>query len=154
MDEGGAAADGPKAKIGEKVVFDDSEWVVTSARDLGGSLNHEFLDNKTTTGKFILVEFTVKNTTKEEDSIADSPVLIDSEGRKFSFGEELVMYLQGDATTITFEALPPGLGKQFSAIYEVPADSTGLAFQARELAFSPSYKLVDLGIQTDVEKGD
>ena len=56
MDEGGAAADGPKSKIGEKVIFDDSEWVVTSARDLGASLNHEFLDNKTTTGKFILVE--------------------------------------------------------------------------------------------------
>ena len=61
-------------------------------------------------------------------------------------GEDLTMYIPGDAKTITLEALPSGLAKKFQAIYEVPADATGLAFRARELAFSPDYKLIDLGL--------
>lgn len=142
----GGNSGGAKAKVGEKVTFDDSEWTVTSARNLGGTLTHEFFDNKQSEGNFIKVEFTVKNTTNEEDSIADSPVLIDDQGRKFSMGEELVMFIPGDAKTITLEALPPGLSKKFQAIYEVPDDAKGLAFRARELGFSPDYKLIDLGM--------
>ena len=147
--DGNAGAGGDaKAKVGDKVTFDDSEWTVTSARNLGSTLTSELLDNKQSEGKFIIVEFTVKNTTNEEDSIADSPELIDDKGRKYSMGEDLTMYIPGDAKTITLETLPSGLAKKFQAIYEVPADATGLAFRARELAFSPDYKLIDLGLDS------
>ncbi len=133
------------AKVGDTVKFDDSTWVVVSAKDIGKKLK-SVLGDKTTEGKFVKVVFKVTNTTKEEERIMDHPKLLDDQGREFGNFDEASMYLPDNEKTMTLEQLPAGMPKTFSAIYEVPDDAKGLKFQARALSALGNKTLVDLGI--------
>jgi hypothetical protein len=134
-------------RIGDFVRFDDSQWVVISARNAGHELksSNMFVDNATSEGKFIIIKFKVENLGNKQERIFDTPKLIDSQGREFSEFEDDSWYIPDKAKTMALEALPPSMWKTFYAIYEVPSDSRGLRFQARSLGFDPDYKLVDLG---------
>jgi len=143
---GGGGGGGGKQKIGETVKFDDSEWVVLEAKDMGSELKG-LLGDKKTAGTFIRVKFTVKNTGNEEESILDTPNLKADGGASYEQIDDTGLYLPEDANEMALEALPAGLPKEFYAIYEVPKDAVkGLSFEARELAFSPDTKLVDLAL--------
>lgn len=138
------------AKIGDEISFDnDSTWVVLSAEDKGNSLtsNNQFVKDAQTDGKFILVRFKVSNLTNKEERLFSGPKLIDSKGREFKSYDKQSFFIPKGAKTMSLEAIPAGLPREFYAVYEVPADANGLRFQARDLksAFRPDYKLVDLG---------
>jgi hypothetical protein len=140
---------GAAAKIGDDVSFKDSKWVVLDAQDKGNSLksHNSFQKDATTSGKFILVHFKVTNLSNKEERIINTPKLIDSQGREFKDFDKQTFYIPKGTEAMGLKALPASIEKEFYAVYEVPADATGLRFQARDLksTFSPDYKLVDLG---------
>jgi len=133
--------------IGDVVKFDDSKWIVVAAKDNGSILksNNMFQKEASTDGKFITVRFKVKNLTKTEDRIMDTPKLIDSQGREFKEYDSQSFYIPEGAKTLTLEALPPSMYKEFYAVYEVPSDAVGFRFQARALSAFGDKILVNLG---------
>lgn len=138
------------AKIGEEVTFDnDSTWIVLDVDDRGNSLksNNQFKKDAQTDGKFVIVKFKVSNLTNKEERLFAGPKLIDSQGRQFNHYDSQNFYIPKGAKTMSLEAIPAGLPREFYAIYEVPADANGFRFQTRDLksVFSPDYKLIDLG---------
>lgn len=123
------------SKIGDLIKFEDSEWTVLDARDLGHTLNGgTFSDPKHSDGKFIYVRYKVKNTTDKEDSVLSTPALQDGKGRRYEEFDEQALYLGENEKSMTMEQLPSGLPKTFSAIFEIPADSSGLKFLTRDFA--------------------
>ena len=138
------------AKIGDEFSFNnDSTWVVVNAEDRGNSLksNNQFQKDAQTNGKFIMVQFKVTNLTNKEERLLNGPKLIDSQGREFRNYDKQFFYIPKGAKTMSLEAIPAGIPREFYGVYEVPADANGFRFQARDLksVFSPDYKLVDLG---------
>lgn len=132
-------------KIGDKVEFSDSEWVVEEAHDLGRVLRgNEFTEPKHTTGKFVKVQFHIVNTTNKEEQILETPKLVDTKGRKFNQMADTALYLPDGTEELTLEQLPAGVAKTFFAIYEVAEDAKGLAFEAHSLGFNPRHVLVTL----------
>ena len=134
-------------KIGDKVTFDDSEWAVVEARQLGSTLSGgEFVEVKRSEGKFVYVRFKLINKTSEQQAVLFTPSVKDSKGRTFEELDDLAMYLGEGETGMTLEQLPAGLTKTFSAIFEVPSDATGLSFMTRSFAaFRSQEKAVQLG---------
>ena len=134
-------------KIGDTVTFDDSEWVVIKARNLGSTLSGgEFVEAKKSDGKFIYVRYKLVNKTAEQQAVLFTPSVKDSKGRKFEELDDLRMYLGNGETGMTLEQLPAGLTKTFSAIFEVPSDASELAFMTRSFAaFRSQEKAVQLG---------
>jgi len=133
--------------IGDTVTFDDSEWVVITARQLGSTLSGgEFGEDKKSNGKYIYVRYKVINKTSEQQSVLFTPSVKDSKGRKFEELDDLQMYLSEGETGMTLEQLPSGLTKTFSAIFEVPSDASGLVFMTSSFApILAEEKAVQLG---------
>jgi hypothetical protein len=139
-------SDGNTQNIGEIVKFDDSEWIILSAQNLGQEIksNNLILDDATTNGKFIIIQYSVKNLSKKGELIFETPVLVDSEGREFNEYDNQEFYLPASAKTLMGESLPPSIIKKFYAIYEVAQDSNDLKFRARSLSFNPEHKFVKI----------
>jgi hypothetical protein len=137
------------AALGQEVPFKDCKWIVLDAKDMGKTLkpNNPFERAAVTEGRFILVHFKVTNTTKEEHRLLSTPKVLDSEGREFKELDRQNLYVPKDQKAMTLEALPAGVTKEFSGVYEVPADAKGLRFQTRDLTtfINPPYKLVEVG---------
>jgi hypothetical protein len=88
----------------------------------------------------------VKNTTNEQESILFTPALIDSKGRRFEQFDDQFQYLPDNEEAMVMEQLPSGLPKTFSAIFELPNDSTGISFLTRNFAaFGKNEIPVNLG---------
>lgn len=147
---GSAVAGTPDSySIGDLVQFDDSEWIVIDARELGDVLKGDgmFVEDKQTEGKFVYVRFRVTNNTPEQQSILFTPSLLDSKERRFEQLDVLALYLPEAEVSMTMEQLPSGLPKTFSAIFEVPKDADGLTFLARDFAvLGKAEKGIDLGL--------
>lgn len=141
------SAPAQKFAIGDTVELNDSSWVVIEARDMGSRLSGGmFSEAKQSEGKFIYVRYKVTNNTNEEQSVLFTPAVQDSKGRRFEEMDDLEFYLPEGQTGMTMEQLPSGLPKTFSAIFEVPADASGISFLTRNFdAWSKSEKSVELG---------
>lgn len=135
------------AVIGDLIKFDDSEWTVVTARQLGSTLQGgQFTEAKQSEGKFVYVRFKVKNITNEQESILFTPAITDSKGRRYEEFDEQAFYLPDDEKSMTMEQLPSGLPKTFSAIFELPPDAKGISFMARNFAtLGKEEKRVSLG---------
>ena len=134
------------AKLGEPFTFaGDSTWTVTAARDRGKRLAGAG-DSASTAGRFVEVRFAITNLTKKEDSILDLPAIVDDQGREFKPFDRSSSFLPAGARDLAMAPLPPSLSKEFSEIYELPADAGGLKFKARTLVAFGDTKLVDLGL--------
>jgi hypothetical protein len=148
----GAAAAPRAAKtaaLGDTITMSDSTWTVISAKDLGTTVksnNSVVEDLKSEGGKYIAVVFKVTNLGKKEERIFGHPKLRDSLGREFDAHDHSIFYLPKGKKSMQLEAIPPGLPKEFWAIYEVPETATGLQFMARELAMSARSYPVALGL--------
>jgi hypothetical protein len=145
--KGGGAGANAVAKVGDVVSFDDSDWVVVSAMDLGAKIKPTgmFAEDKATGGHFVEVQYKVTSKQKEEDTILDGPKLKDSKGRQFTHLEDESSFVPSGQKTIVLEKLPPSMAKEFWTIFEVPADATEFQFEARSLGLSAHEKPVALG---------
>lgn len=148
-DTTGSAAVAAKEKfaIGDTVKFGDSKWIVVEAREMGNTLGGDmFTEAKRSEGKFVYVRYKVTNNTNEEQAVLFTPAVQDSKGRRFEELDDLDFYLPEGQTGMMVEQLPSGLPKTFSAIFEVPADATGILFLARNISeWITEEKGVELG---------
>lgn len=141
-----AQPSGTPAKLGETVTFGgDSTWVVTAARDRGKKLAAAG-ERATTEGRFIEVSMKITNNGQKEDSLLDLPAVVDSQGREFKPWERSSSFLPPGGRGLAMSPLPPSLPKEFTEIYEVPADAAGLKFKARALAAFGDTRFVELGL--------
>ncbi len=99
-----------------------------------------------TEGKFVFVHFKVTNKSNKEERLFEGPKVRDSKGREFKAHDHEYAYLPANAKSISLEALPSSLTREFWSVYEVAPDSTGLMFGAREVAFAGVEKTVALGL--------
>lgn len=133
------------AAIGALVKAGDSaEWTVTGAEDRGQTIEsgNQFIDNLTTTGRFIYVSAMTKNVGDDAHYI-DTPKIVDSQGREFDNKSE-AMFVIEEASQCVLENLNPGLEKACAWVYEVPADATGLKLRLSAGLFDDPVD-VDLG---------
>ena len=132
--------------VGDTVKLADSEWTVLAAKDMGSVLPGD-MDEKHTAGRFVAVQFAVKNTTSETVEIVGEPILIAANGQKFKELSDIEFYLPDAANNTLNAKIKPGITKKFLEIYEVPKDVTGLSFQAHSLGPKPdSFALVTIGL--------
>lgn len=134
-----------RAKVGEVVKFDDSQWEVVGASVIGNRIQG-FSGDKQTAGKFLKVDFKVTNTSKQDETILDHPRVFDDQSREFKVLDDQVLYIHEPEQALTLESLPPSMMKRFTAIYELPTDAKGLAFEARALSAFGEKRKVALGL--------
>ncbi len=137
------------AKIGDTVMFEDSEWTILEAKDLGSTApsNNQFEQaGKSDDGHFVRVKFSIKNKGKKDDMLFDQPKLQDSQGREFTHSEHEMFYVPENAKTLGLEKIPVGLKKEYFSVYEIPKDAKGIKFVARALETDGATKPIDLGM--------
>lgn len=133
--------------LGEAVEVGDVRWTVLTAEDVGNTLIDDdgFADDATTPGTFVRLSVEVENIASEEVSLW-SVDLEDDQGRGFGTYDEYYLFVP-DGEHCLLESLNPNVPKVCTYIFEVPADATGLAFRASDLAFlEPRTELIDLGL--------
>jgi hypothetical protein len=137
------------ARLADVVKFHRAEWVVLSATGSGRHLasNNRFQKSLTVDdGKFVLVQFKVKNLTKEKAAITP-PKVRDSQGRVFEPVDEAAFYVPEDKITAGFmDPVPPAIPTEYWEPYQVADDSTGLVLLTHELADSEDVYPVALGL--------
>jgi|GEM_PF-1796871 len=138
-------ASGPPVAVGETVAFADSEWVVKKVRDLGRKLS-SLGRTVETEGRFVSVTFQVKNLGRANDQLFDLPPVTDGDGREWKPYAESASFLANGQKSLALATLPPGLPKEFTEIYELPADAGDLRFRARALVAMGSTREVLLGL--------
>src|ERR1700730_281323 len=132
--------------VGDTVKLADSEWTVLAAKNMGSVLPGD-MDEKHTTGRFVAVQFSVKNTTSDVLEIVGEPILIAANGQKFKELSDIEVYLPDGANNALQAKIKPGTTKKFIEIYDVPKDVTGLSFQVHTLGAKPdSFALVGIGL--------
>jgi hypothetical protein len=151
--KGGSSSSGSSssstAKLGETVTFDDSEWIVMEAKDLGKSIksNSEFNEEqKKSDGRFVQVHYKVTNKGKKEEMLLDRPKVVDDKGREFGPIDMESFYVPAKAKTIGLDTLQPSMPKEYWTVIEVPADAKTLKFQVHGFSLLGDKKNVDIGL--------
>ena len=132
---------------GESITINNEvNWKILSAKDLGDILEaiDRWSDNKTTTGKFIKVRFTVKNVGKEMKTITDLR-LFDNEDREFTIYSESFGYIEDEEELFLLDNINPGLERTYTVVYEVPADSKDFILEITNLEFMSDKAYISLG---------
>lgn len=133
--------------INESITINNEvNWKILSAEDLGDTLEaiDEWSDDKTTTGKFIKVRFTVKNVGKEMKTITDLR-LFDNEDREFVTYDESFGYIEEEEELFLLENINPGLERTYTVVYEVPKDSKYFILEITNLEFVSDKAYISLG---------
>jgi len=133
--------------INESIIINNEvNWKILSAEDLGGTLEaiDRWSDDKTTTGKFIKVRFTVKNVGKEMKTITDLR-LFDNEDREFTIYSESFGYIEDEEELFLLDNINPGLERTYTVVYEVPADSKDFILEITNLEFMSDKAYISLG---------
>ena len=132
------------ATIGQDLTIGQVRWKVLEAKDLGQELKAEFLEPKTTSGKFILVRFEVENQKSEALTYAGIE-LVDNKDRTFDNYSEQFGFIP-DGESCVLEQLNPNISRTCSEIFEVPADAAGLRAKLGDLELFGGEEIqVDLG---------
>jgi hypothetical protein len=141
-------APGTDAKIGDPVSFDDSEWTVVEAKNVGQTLAQNGGPGapRTTEGKFVEIHYRVTNKGKKEERLLDAPRVVDAKGRQFGRIELEAFYVPERSTAIGVDPIQPRQGKEFWTVIELPADAAGLKLELHGLGLFGPKKLVDLAM--------
>jgi hypothetical protein len=137
------------AKLKDTVKFERIEWIVLSASEKGRRLvsNNMFAKSLTVDeGKFILVQFKVRNLTNTK-ATTEPPKLKDGKGRVFEPIEGHHFYVPDGKKSVGFlNEIPPGIATEFWEPYLVPDDSMDLLLLTHELDNDKPVKPVALGL--------
>ncbi|MEO6418161.1 MAG: hypothetical protein ABIP39_02050 [Polyangiaceae bacterium] len=141
-------APGTAGKIGDRVAFEDSEWTVVEAKNVGQKIAQNGGPGapRTTEGKFIQIHYRVTNLGKKEERLLDAPRVVDAKGRQFGRIELEAFYVPERSAAIGVDPIEPRQGKEFWTVIEVPLDATGLELELHGLGLFGPKKLVDLGM--------
>ena len=144
--KGAPPAPGTAGKLGDLVTFEDSEWTVLEAKDVGQKLAQNRGEGapRTTEGKFVQIRYRVTNKSKKEERLLDTPRVVDAKGRPFGRIELEAFFVPARATALGLDPLPPRQGKEYWTVIELPADATGLKLELHGLGLFGDKKLIDL----------
>lgn len=138
----------PLPAIGSDVMVGKIRWKVTAASVLGQVLksNNQFIDDKTTSGKFVEVSYQIEN--RDTDSTYfTAPRLVDAQKREFSDYSDALFFIS-DKEQCVLKELNPNVPAVCTVIYEVAADAEQLNAQVTSLSLlGGSPVLIDLGIK-------
>jgi hypothetical protein len=117
-------------KVGDEVPVGNFIYRLDSAAEQNViSSGNEFLDDLTTTGKFVIVQVTVLNNDKESRMVDGSMFkLVGSDGTEFSAYSEADMYINSDLGFF-LEQVNPKMTRTGKIAFEVPADASGLQLE-------------------------
>lgn len=134
-------------KVGDDVQVGEIRWKFLEVTDLGKELksDNQFIDPKSTSGKFVKIRFEIENQGTEAASYAGID-LKDGKDRTFKpYDERFSFVPEGEGCIL--EQLNPNLAKTCTEIFEIPADATGLKVVAGDLElFGAEEVMVDLGL--------
>jgi hypothetical protein len=134
--------------VGEDVRVDEVRWKILEAADLGKTLKstNQFVKDKNTAGRFVKVRFELENLSKDMLTFAGLD-LVDDQGRTFKASGDAFQFIPNEEACV-LENLNPNVAKSCTAIYEVPANATGLKAQAGDLKIlGNKTELIDLGLK-------
>ena len=145
---GGSGSSGGSGKLGEAIKLDESTWTVIEAKDLGKDLKatSEFGEAKKTTGKFLQIHYKVTNNGKKQETLLETPKVLDKGGREFGHVEMESDYIPKGSKAAILETLQPSMEKDFYTVIEIPADASGLKVQLTDLGLLGEKKTVDLAM--------
>jgi hypothetical protein len=113
-----AASDGPST-----IQIGPIQWQITDARDIGNQVQFNSQYSQTTSGKMIWLDLNIENTGNIPFNGYDVDyTMIDSRGRIFA---ELG-YERSYSERCNYTDVNPGLNKACFAVFDLPADATGL----------------------------
>ena len=107
-------------KMNEPVKAGDLEFTVKSAEEVK-DLKKQYMDTKTTEGKFMVVEVAVKNNDKEARLIDGEMFrLIGKDGTEYSSFTEGDMYVNNNDLGFFLQEVNPKMSKTGKVVFEVP----------------------------------
>lgn len=142
------APESNSAGLNQPLTVGSIVWTATGAKALTKlHVNDGFTTDKTTTGRFIWVELTIKNTKKEAVTADSSFVsIVDSQGRKFESSTDVWEYVPTDQNLFLVQ-INPSMSASGVVIFEIPKDATGLQLSVGDLDIWGSKQgLINLGI--------
>lgn len=134
--------------VGQDVQVDEVRWKILEAADLGQTLesDNQFIDDKSTSGRFVQVRFELENLSKDMLSFTGID-LQDADKRTFKPSTDMIGFIPEEQYCI-FENLNPNVAKTCTAIYEVPANASGLQAKVGDLKlFGGAEALINLGLE-------
>jgi hypothetical protein len=120
---------------------------VLEAEALGKQLKstNQFIKDKTTSGQFVRVRFELENLSRDLLTFAGLD-LVDDQGRTFKPSSDVIGFIPSEELCV-LENLNPNVAKTCTAIYEVPANATGLRAQVGDLKLLGNQSaLINLGL--------
>ena len=135
--------------VGEDVQVDEVRWKIIEVVDEGDTIKsgNQFIDDLTTSGKFVRVTFEMENLSKDMLSFAGLN-LTDDQDREFIPSSDAIMLIESGQACI-LENLNPNVPKTCISIYEIPANANGLSAKVSDLKpFGNKEALVDLGLDS------
>lgn len=137
----------PTYGIGEDVIVGDVRWKILSAINEGQTIksNNQFIDDLTTTGSLIRLDFEIENLSK--DMLTYSGIdLTDDQGRTFIEAANAHMHIPNELSCLFIVNLNPNVPKRCQIIYEVAANAQGLRLTLGDLRiFGGDEQVVYLG---------
>lgn len=137
--------------INQDMRVGDVRWKLVDAKDRGNILRASksryptFAKDKTTTGKFIEITMEVENLSTKMKSVT-SLKSIDNQNREFIPASDVSEWIPEEKEMFLLSNLNPNIPQQFSDIYEIPADATGLKVKVGNLSlWSKDEALINLG---------
>ena len=134
------------AEIGSEVTAGDIVWKVLNVEDQGSGIVS--VDNYTLDavhGKFIILEFMIKNNSGEGRILYDLNV-IDNKGRVYAMCLPAYAYFGSEKACALVEIIP-GVDLTYEAPFDVSPDSEDLILEVTDLLNPPAVKAyIDLGI--------
>ena len=144
-----SSSGGGNPKIGDTVTFDDSEWVVIEAKDVGRVLksNSEFNDEqKKTNGRFIQVHFKVTNKDKKEQIVMDAPKIVDDKGGEYPAIQGESSFVPAKTKSIGLQTLNPSTPAEFWTVIEVTPNAKNLKLEVHGFSLLNEKKDIELGL--------
>ncbi|MDC3417510.1 DUF4352 domain-containing protein [Aquibacillus salsiterrae] len=115
--------------LGQEVAVENLTYIVNGVEEQT-EIKREYMDNITTSGKFLIIDLTIKNNDKEARFI-DSEMfrLVDADGTEFSSNTEADMYINNGDLGFFMQEINPKMDMTGKVAFEVPADATDLQLQ-------------------------
>lgn len=115
--------------IGTEVEVGKLAYKVNGVEEMP-EIKAEYMDTLTTSGKFIIVDMTIKNNDKEARFVDTEMFrLVDADGTEFSTKSEADMYINESDLGFFLSEINPKMDKTGKVAFEVPADATDLQLQ-------------------------
>jgi hypothetical protein len=108
-------------KVGDVVKVGKLEYTVKGVEETQKISN--VLGDKTTEGKFVIVEMAIKNLDKKERMADSNMFKIKADGAEYGADAELDMYVNEGGIGFFLETMNPNISKTGKVVFELPAEA-------------------------------